>query len=104
MVAIAGILAMRPDIVLYDEPSASLDLRARRRLIRFLQQAEQTLLISAHDLELILEVCDRVILMYEGRIVADGKPREIMGNQELMEAHGLERPYSLRPCRDANTL
>ncbi|MBD2461017.1 ABC transporter ATP-binding protein [Oscillatoria sp. FACHB-1407] len=100
MVAIAGVLAMRPRIMLYDEPSANLDLRARRRLIRFLQRSQETLLISAHDLELILEVCDRVILMDEGRIVADGDPQHIMGNQELMERHGLEKPHSLMPHRD----
>jgi len=97
MVAIAGILAMRPRVVLYDEPSASLDLRTRRRLIQFLQRAPQTLLIASHDLELVLEVCDRVILLDEGRIIADGDPRQIMGNQELMEAHGLEKPHSLIP-------
>ncbi|WOB44838.1 ABC transporter ATP-binding protein [Thermoleptolyngbya oregonensis NK1-22] len=97
MVAIAGILAMRPRVVLYDEPSASLDLRTRRRLIQFLQRAPQTLLIASHDLELVLEVCDRVILLDEGRIIADGDPRQIMGDQELMEAHGLEKPHSLMP-------
>ncbi len=95
MVAIAAILAMRPRIMLYDEPSASLDIRARRRLIQFLQQCQETLLISAHDLEFILEVCDRVILLDEGRVVADGTAQAIMGNQDLMEAHGLEKPYSL---------
>ncbi|MBD2070447.1 ABC transporter ATP-binding protein [Leptolyngbya sp. FACHB-671] len=100
MVAIAGVLAMRPRVMLYDEPSANLDLRARRRLIQFLQRSQETLLISAHDLELILEVCDRVILMDEGRIVADGDPHQIMGNQELMERHGLEKPHSLMPHVD----
>jgi cobalt/nickel transport system ATP-binding protein len=62
-----------------------------------LQRAPQTLLIASHDLELVLEVCDRVILLDEGRIIADGNPRQIMGNQELMEAHGLEKPHSLIP-------
>lgn len=97
MVAIASILAMYPQIILYDEPTASLDLRARRRLIRFLQQSQETLLIASHDLEFILEVCDRVILMDGGQIVADGDPRQVMGNQTLMETHGLEKPHSLLP-------
>ena len=97
MVAIAGLLAMMPRIILYDEPTANLDLRTRRRLIRFLQASSETLLISAHDLEFILEVCDRVILIDDGRIIADGKPKEVMGDQDLMEAHGLEKPHSLIP-------
>jgi cobalt/nickel transport system ATP-binding protein len=87
---------MEPKILLCDEPTASLDLRARRRLINFLKKSPQTLLISSHDLEFILEVGDRVILIDEGKIIADGNPREIMGNQTLMENHGLEKPYSLR--------
>jgi cobalt/nickel transport system ATP-binding protein len=97
MVSIAGVLAMRPRVVIYDEPSASLDIRSRRRLIRFLQASEETILIASHDLELVLEVCDRVLLLDEGRMVANGYPREMMCNVELMEAHGLERPHSLVP-------
>lgn len=95
MVAIAGVLAMRPKVVLYDEPSANLDMRSRRRLIHFLQQSQETILISSHDLELILEVCDRVLLLDDGQIIADGNPREVMGDQQLMESHGLEKPHSL---------
>ncbi|MFE4108172.1 energy-coupling factor ABC transporter ATP-binding protein [Almyronema epifaneia] len=95
MVAIASVLAMRPQLVIYDEPSANLDMRSRRRLIRFLQAASQTILVSSHDLELVLEVCDRVILLDQGRIIADGAASEIMANAPLMEAHGLERPHSL---------
>ena len=97
MVSIAGILAMRPQLVIYDEPSASLDIRSRRRLIRFLQNSAQSLLIASHDLELILEVCDRVMLLDDGRIVADGLAREIMQDVCLMQEHGLERPHSLVP-------
>ena len=97
MVAIAGIIAMQPRVVIYDEPSANLDLRARRRLIDFLQQSEETMVISSHDLELLIEVCDRVVLIDQGHVVADGSPREIMGDRALMEAHGLEKPHSLIP-------
>ena len=97
MVSIAGVLAMRPRLVVYDEPSASLDIRFRRRLIRFLQAAPETVLIASHDLELVLEVCDRVILLDEGRIVVNGVPRQVMCDVALMEAHGLERPHSLVP-------
>ncbi|MEO0533209.1 MAG: ABC transporter ATP-binding protein [Cyanobacteria bacterium P01_A01_bin.123] len=95
MVAIASVLAMHPQLIIYDEPSANLDIRARRRLIQFLQHAEQTTLVCSHDLDLILDVCDRVLLIDQGQIIADGPTREIMGNGSLMEAHGLECPYAL---------
>ncbi|EDX87333.1 ABC transporter, ATP-binding protein [Synechococcus sp. PCC 7335] len=97
MVAIAGLLAMHPEVVLLDEPTASLDMRTRRRLISFLQRSAETMLISSHDLEFVLEVCDRVILVDNGQIIADGDPLDIMGDQALMEEHGLEKPHSLIP-------
>ncbi|HEY9887883.1 MAG TPA: ABC transporter ATP-binding protein [Candidatus Obscuribacterales bacterium] len=97
MVAIAGLMAMCPQVLLYDEPTANLDLRTRRRLIHFLKESDETLLLAAHDLEFLLEVCDRVVLIDAGRIIADGDPVEVMGDQALMEAHGLEKPHSLIP-------
>ena len=97
IISIAGVLAMQPKLVMYDEPSASLDIRSRRRLIRLLQSFRETFLVASHDLELVLEVCDRVVLLDNGAIVADGSPRDIMGNTALMEAHGQERPHSLTP-------
>jgi cobalt/nickel transport system ATP-binding protein len=96
MVAIASVLAMRPRLLLYDEPSANLDLKSRRRLINFLKASQQTLWISSHDLELILEVCDRLLLLNQGHIIADGSPQEILSNRELMENNQLEVPYSLQ--------
>lgn len=95
MAAIAGILAMNPQIMLYDEPTANLDQRARRRLIQFLQASTATRLIASHDLEFLLEVCNRLILMDAGQIVATGSPREILGNSQLMVDYALEVPYSL---------
>ena len=95
MVAIASVLAMQPQIILYDEPSANLDLKARRRLIKFLQASPETIILSAHDLELVLEVCDRVILLNQGRVMADGIPQEIMSDRILMESNNLEVPHSL---------
>lgn len=97
MVSIAGVLAMRPQLLIYDEPSANLDIRSRRRLIRLLQASKETLLIASHDLELVLEVCNRVVLIDDGCIVADGDPRKIMSDDRLMEAHGQEKPHSLVP-------
>jgi cobalt/nickel transport system ATP-binding protein len=95
MVAIAGVLAMQPRMVIYDEPEASLDSRARRRLINLLLAARETLLIATHDLELVLEVCSRVVLLDTGRIVAEGTPAALISDAALMAAAGLERPFSL---------
>lgn len=95
MVSIAGVLAMRPQLIIYDEPTANLDIRSRRRLINFLKASEQAFIVSSHDLEFVLEVCERVILLDEGEIIAAGEPPEVMSDSALMEAHGLERPHSL---------
>ncbi|MEB3230945.1 MAG: ABC transporter ATP-binding protein [Leptolyngbyaceae bacterium] len=97
MVAIATVLSMLPQLIIYDEPSANLDLRARRRLIQFLQHSQETILVSSHDLEFLLEVCDRVLLLDEGHIIAAGPPQTVMANEPLMLAHGLEKPHSLIP-------
>lgn len=95
IVAVAGILAMEPEMIIYDEPSVGLDMRTRRRLIGLLREATPTSLIASHDLELLLETCTRVVVLDDGGIVADGAPAEILGNAELMEAHGQEKPHSL---------
>jgi len=95
-VAIATVLAMAPDILVMDEPSSHLDPRARRRLIELLRSFEHTRIIATHDLELCVEVCTRVIVLDGGKIVADGPTREILNDEALMLAHGLERPHILR--------
>jgi len=94
--ALAGVLAMRPDILLLDEPSIFLDARGRRELIKILHALPATRIIASHDLEMILETCGRVLLLDRGRLVADSPAREVLGNAALMEAHGLEVPHSLR--------
>jgi cobalt/nickel transport system ATP-binding protein len=96
-VALAGVLAMHPDILLLDEPSSHLDPRSRRDLIGLIGTLNVTLMIAAHDLEMILETCSRTLLIDRGKIVADGPVRQILADGELMEAHGLEVTYSLRP-------
>jgi cobalt/nickel transport system ATP-binding protein len=95
-VAIATVLAMSPDILVMDEPSSNLDPRSRRRLIELLHSFEHTRIIATHDLELVVEVCSRVIVLDGGKVVADGPTREVLNNEPLMLAHGLERPHSLR--------
>ena len=95
-VAIASVLAMEPEILVMDEPSSNLDPRARRRLIELLQSFGHTRIIATHDLELAVEVCSRVIVLDEGRVVADGPMIDVLNDEALMEAHGLERPHILR--------
>jgi cobalt/nickel transport system ATP-binding protein len=95
-VALAGVLAMRPGLLLLDEPSMYLDPRGRRELIELLQTLGGTRLIASHDLELIVQTCGRTIVLDRGRIVADGPARSVLADAALMEAHGLEVPYSLR--------
>jgi cobalt/nickel transport system ATP-binding protein len=95
-VALAGVLAMRPGVLLLDEPSMYLDPRGRRELIGLINGLGTTRLIAAHDLELILQTCARVLLLDGGRLIADGPARQVLADAALMEAHGLEVPYSLR--------
>jgi cobalt/nickel transport system ATP-binding protein len=86
---------MEPEILLLDEPTIHLDPRGRRDLIAVLNRLQVTRLIASHDLEFQLQVCQRVLLLDQGRIVADGPIRKILSDAELMEAHGLEVPHSL---------
>ncbi|HLW68122.1 MAG TPA: ATP-binding cassette domain-containing protein [Gemmataceae bacterium] len=95
-VALAGVLAMRPEILLLDEPTMFLDPRGRRELAGFLHNLPGTKIIATHDLEFVLQMCRRVLLLDAGELRADGKAREVLSQTELMDRHGLEVPYSLR--------
>lgn len=95
LVAIATILSMTPDIILMDEPSAALDPKNRRNLINILNEFDHLKIITSHDLDFIWDTCNRVVLMADGRIIADGTADEILRNKELLEANGLELPLSL---------
>lgn len=88
-IAIATVLAMEPQILVFDEPTAGLDPRARRELIALLRTLPQTLLVATHDLALVQDLLPRTILMEKGQIVADGFSSDILENQALLEAHGL---------------
>jgi len=94
-VSIATVLAMEPDILVMDEPSSNLDPRGRRRLVEMLRSFEHTKIIATHDLELVVEVCDRTLVMDSGRVVAEGPTVEVLNDRDLMLAHGLERPHIL---------
>jgi energy-coupling factor transporter ATP-binding protein EcfA2 len=100
-VCLAGVLACRPSVLVLDEPTANLDPRGRRRFIQLIRSLPSTKLIATHDLEMVLEICPRSILLDQGRIVGDGPSRELLGDAELVESHGLELPLSLRLERKA---
>jgi len=100
--ALATVLAMRPQILALDEPSANLDPRGRRRLIELLRGMHNTLLVIGHDLDMILEVCSRTVLLDGGRVAADGPSARILGSRDLLEAHGLELPLTLAARRAAD--
>ncbi|MRR15127.1 MAG: ABC transporter ATP-binding protein [Deltaproteobacteria bacterium] len=94
-VAIASVLAMEPDILAMDEPAANLDPRSRRLLINLLKSFRHSKIIASHDLDLILDVCSRCIVIKNGSVAADGPAREILTRKELLEENHLELPLSL---------
>ncbi len=95
MAAIATVLAMEPEAVLMDEPTSALDPYNRRIVINTIRELDQTRIITSHDLDMILDTCDRVILLSEGRIVADGKASVLLRDRELLERHRMELPLSI---------
>jgi energy-coupling factor transporter ATP-binding protein EcfA2 len=92
-ISIATVLSMDPEILVFDEPSAGLDPRARRNLIRLLRELPHTVLVASHDMRLVWDLCHRTIILDEGRLVADGPTSELLRDSELMERHGLETPF-----------
>ena len=95
MAAIATILAMQPEMILMDEPTAALDPYNRRIVINTIRELPQTKLITSHDLDMILDTCDRVILLSGGKIAADGPAHEILQDKELLESNRMELPFCL---------
>jgi len=91
-IAIATVLSMKPELLVLDEPTAGLDPRARRSLINLLRELPITMLISTHDMLMVRELFPRMVIMDEGYIVADGETLELMENEALLSAHGLEKP------------
>lgn len=92
--ALAGLLVMEPDILLMDEPTSFLDPRARRYFIECTMKLPQTKLIATHDLDMALDLCPRVIVLYGGKVVADGSTKEILSDEQLVKKYGLELPLS----------
>ena len=98
-VAIATVLSMEPSVLVMDEPTSNLDPRARRQIIDLIRRFGHTTLIATHDMEMVLDLCDRTIVMKQGRIVADGSTRHVFGDLALLEECGLEQPCELRMKR-----
>lgn len=97
-VAIAGVLAMQPRVLVLDEPSAGLDPAARRRLIGVLQACTPTRVLATHDLDLVLDICQRVVVLHQGRLRADGAPAAVLADTALLAECGLEPPLSAGAC------
>lgn len=97
-VAIATVLAMAPDILVMDEPTSGLDPFARRQLMSLLREFRHTKIFTSHDLDMVLELCDRTIILHEGEIVADGATKEIFLDDALLTACRLEKPFAMQGC------
>ena len=95
-VCLAGVLACEPRILVLDEPTSNLDPRGRRELKALLATIPATKIIATHDLELVVQLCTRAVVIDGGKIVADGPPADLLADEPLMLAHGLERPHILQ--------
>jgi len=97
-VAIATVLSMEPSILVLDEPTSGLDPHARRRLIGLLREFHHTKIFTSHDLDMVLELCERTIVLHEGVVKADGPTRDIFRDDQLLADCRLERPLSMQGC------
>ncbi len=95
-VAIASVIAMQPEILVMDEPASSLDPRSRRQLINLLNAFDHTKIVASHDLDFILETCERCIIVRDGRVMADGAAETVLADKTLLEENNLELPLSLK--------
>jgi cobalt/nickel transport system ATP-binding protein len=103
-VAVATVLAMRPEILVLDEPSSNLDPASRRELADILRALPVTVLMVTHDLPYALELCPRSVILDGGRIAADGRTADLLGDADLMRGHRLELPFGFDPAYAAARL
>ena len=94
-VCLAGVWACEPRVLVFDEPTANFDPRGRREFIELCRSLSATKIIASHDLEMILALCGRVLVLDGGRMVTQGPAKEVLSDEPLMLAHGLEKPHSL---------
>ncbi len=96
LVSLAAVLSIEPEIILLDEPSAALDPKNRRNLINILNSIKGIKVIASHDLDMILDTCDKTILISKGKIIKEGNTENILSDKNLLEENGLELPLSFR--------
>jgi cobalt/nickel transport system ATP-binding protein len=89
---------MSPDILVMDEPTSDLDPKARRQLIELLKTFKHTKIIATHDLDMVLDLCERMVVIYNGRVMADGPTHSLMENQDLLSQSHLEKPLRMQGC------
>ncbi|MCS7338054.1 MAG: energy-coupling factor ABC transporter ATP-binding protein [Verrucomicrobiae bacterium] len=94
-VCLAGVLACKPAVLVLDEPTGGLDPRGRREFKRLLQTLPGTKLVATHDLELVVDLCSRVLVLDQGRLVREGPTIEVLSDEPFMLEHGLEKPHAL---------
>lgn len=99
IIAIATILVMEPSTILFDEPTSFLDPKTRRKLLELLKGMSMTKLIATHDLDMALELCDRVIVLKDGKVYATGTAKEILTDEVLLIDAGLELPFCLQSIK-----
>jgi len=98
LAAIATVLAMSPDVLVMDEPTSNLDPQSRRRVIELLRQFTHTKIIASHDLDMIMDLCSRSIILHQGRVLADGPTAALLGDRTLLARSGLDLPLRLQGC------
>lgn len=99
LAALATILSMEPQIIALDEPTTGLDPKARRGLIELLKELPKTQIIATHDMDMALEICDRVFVMHRGRVAIEGRPEEVFKDNNLLDECHLELPIAMQNCK-----
>lgn len=103
LVTLATVLSMEPKVIVLDEPTTGLDPKARRKLIQLLKLLPQTQIIATHDMDMALEICHRVFVMHEGKVVMEGNPKMVFKDSKLLDECHLELPIAMQGCEKCGT-